>query len=423
MTSAMRSSSSTTRIVGGLPVCIRVPPFRRAARSRLERSLCLHWGRCRAGKQIKKTSTLPASSSPRQVSQCHAAATLVPQRPVFHESSCETTRFREEAMQSERLVDVLDREERAPKVEAQALRRGESAGDGRAPWVVVLAGGDGRRLLGLTLDAHGESIPKQFYRFRDARSLLGETLERARALTPESRILVIVVEAHRRWWEAELAGLDPSNILVQPANRGTAIAILLGWAQVRSRDAYARLVFMPSDHEVDDADRLVAAMGDALARTAAHAESLVFLGMTPRETDGEYGFLVPGAGPHVRRARGRALRREAGARRRGRAGFRGRAVEHVHLCLPGGGARARLSRVVPGADARRPAAARHRARGSGRAPARSSPSYRCSIFRRTSCRRSRGGCVRSRHRSAAGRISARRAGSRPGWPRIAARRT
>jgi mannose-1-phosphate guanylyltransferase len=199
-------------------------------------------------------------------------------------------------MHSERQVDVLDREERAPGVQAQTLRRGEDSGEGRAPWVVVLAGGDGRRLLGLTRDAHGESIPKQFYRFRDARSLLGETLGRARALTPDSRILVVVVEAHRRWWEAELAGLDPRNILVQPANRGTAIAILLGWAQVRSRDAHSRLVFMPSDHEVDDADRLVAAMGDALARTAAHAESLVFLGMTPRETDGEYGFLVPGAG-------------------------------------------------------------------------------------------------------------------------------
>jgi len=166
-------------------------------------------------------------------------------------------------MQSERLVDVLDREERAPGVQAQALRRGEDAREGRAPCVVVLAGGDGRRLLGLTLDAHGESIPKQFYRFRDARSLLGETLERARALTPESRILVVVVEAHRRWWEAELAGFDPRNILVQPANRGTAIAILLGWAHARARDTDARLVF---------------------------------LGMTPRETDGEYGFLVPGAG-------------------------------------------------------------------------------------------------------------------------------
>jgi mannose-1-phosphate guanylyltransferase len=166
----------------------------------------------------------------------------------------------------------------------------------RAPWVVVLAGGDGRRLSTLTLGADGRPVPKQFFRFRDERSLLAETLERARGLTIESRIVVVVVEAHRRLWEADVAGLDPHNVLVQPTNRGTGIAILHAWAHVRGEEAQPRLVFMPSDHEVDDPASLVLAIGRALSHVPLYEESLLLLGVTPTRADGEYGFIVPCAG-------------------------------------------------------------------------------------------------------------------------------
>jgi len=166
----------------------------------------------------------------------------------------------------------------------------------RAPWVVVLAGGDGTRLSTLTRGADGRPVPKQFCRFRDERSLLAETLERARGLTIASRIVVVVVEAHRRHWEADVAGLDPRHVLVQPANRGTGIAILHAWAHVRAEEEHPRLAFMPSDHEVDDPASLVLTIGRALAHIPLHEESLLLLGVTPTRPDAEYGFMVPWAG-------------------------------------------------------------------------------------------------------------------------------
>src|SRR5262245_57084967 len=93
-------------------------------------------------------------------------------------------------------------------------------------WVVVLAGGTGSRLAPLTVSADGTCVPKQFYRFGGRPSMLQRTLERARSLAPSARILPVVLEAHRRFWEPEIARIPEDNHVVQPLNRGTGFAIL-----------------------------------------------------------------------------------------------------------------------------------------------------------------------------------------------------
>ena len=86
----------------------------------------------------------------------------------------------------------------------------------RAPWVVVLAGGSGTRLAGLTAGRDGRPVPKQFCSLRGGPSLLVETLGRALALTSPDRVLVVVLAEHERWWRDPLRGLDAANVLVQP---------------------------------------------------------------------------------------------------------------------------------------------------------------------------------------------------------------
>ena len=51
-------------------------------------------------------------------------------------------------------------------------------------WAIVLAGGEGSRLHGLTMTALGVAVPKQFCSLRGGRSLLSEALKRAEAVAP-----------------------------------------------------------------------------------------------------------------------------------------------------------------------------------------------------------------------------------------------
>jgi mannose-1-phosphate guanylyltransferase len=118
--------------------------------------------------------------------------------------------------------------------------------------VVVLAGGDGLRLKSLTRDEHGRHVPKQFCSFTDDGALLDHTLDRAAELTTADRILVVVQEAHRRWWGPSLRGLPPTNVIVQSANRGTGVAVLRAVRRVLGRERNPFLLFLPSDHGVEN---------------------------------------------------------------------------------------------------------------------------------------------------------------------------
>ena len=76
-------------------------------------------------------------------------------------------------------------------------------------WAVVLAGGEGRRLQGLTTTANGTVIPKQYCSLLSGPSLLQEALRRAQAIAPPERICAVVADQHRRWWSQQTQSLPP----------------------------------------------------------------------------------------------------------------------------------------------------------------------------------------------------------------------
>ncbi len=76
-------------------------------------------------------------------------------------------------------------------------------------WAIVLAGGDGTRVSGLTVDRASGHVPKQYWRPSGEGTLVRWALTRARGVVPLERVLVVVAEQHRRLWERELADVPP----------------------------------------------------------------------------------------------------------------------------------------------------------------------------------------------------------------------
>ena len=174
------------------------------------------------------------------------------------------------------------------------------------PWVVILAGGDGRRLNGALVRGQRLDRPKQFCRLGGSESLLVETLRRAERITHRSRVIVVVREDHRRWWSDELAQLPSQNVLAQAENRGTAVAILHALVHLLQRDTDPTLVLLPSDHAVEAEAVLAESIGRAARIAAESREHVVLLGVTPEHAETEYGWIMPERG---HRAHARAVAR------------------------------------------------------------------------------------------------------------------
>lgn len=159
-------------------------------------------------------------------------------------------------------------------------------------WAVVLAAGDGTRLRSVTADAQGVPVPKQFCRLVGDETMLRASLGRAARFVPRERIVAVVAQQHRAWWEEELRTLPRENVLVQPANKGTGIGIFLPLASIYARDPEARVLILPSDHFVADEEALQEAVQAGIEILPRLGKTVLF-GMTPDEPDTGYGWIVP----------------------------------------------------------------------------------------------------------------------------------
>jgi mannose-1-phosphate guanylyltransferase len=139
-------------------------------------------------------------------------------------------------------------------------------------------------------------VPKQFCSLNGGASLLEETLNRAHAFTAAHRTILVVAAEHRPFWHQTQNRVPRENMLVQPANRGTANGILLGLSAILDRDPDASVTVLPSDHYVAKEDVLRRSISRALAvaEQGADENAVHFLGIAPETADPELGYIVRG---------------------------------------------------------------------------------------------------------------------------------
>jgi len=160
---------------------------------------------------------------------------------------------------------------------------------------IILAGGDGMRLLPLTRYIAGRPVPKQFCCVTSERTLLEETIHRVHQVVPLDRIVVVVNRSHDEFYEPLLGDLARSQIVRQPSNRGTAAAILYGLERVARIAGDASVTIFPSDHFVGHDARFMTHVAFALDTIAEFPELAVLLGMAPASAETSYGWIEPAA--------------------------------------------------------------------------------------------------------------------------------
>jgi mannose-1-phosphate guanylyltransferase len=160
------------------------------------------------------------------------------------------------------------------------------------PHVVVLAGGEGRRLSPLTRALYGNDLPKQFAVLAGSKSLMQTTVERALLVTTADRVSVVVTIHQAETARAQLRAYPGVELVIQPCNLDTGPGLLLPLVRILARDSNARVVFLPSDHYVRDDLPFV----DAITASAVGglADRVTLIGVEPAGPEREYGWIVSG---------------------------------------------------------------------------------------------------------------------------------
>jgi mannose-1-phosphate guanylyltransferase len=185
--------------------------------------------------------------------------------------------------------------------------------DGRSihRWSVILAGGEGKLPGPLDRVSFGQDRPKQFCAFAGKRSMLEETVDRARQISTHDRIIIVLGADHWKFLPSQRS-YSYGRIIEQPANRETAAAILLCAAWAVATDPLAILLILPSDHLVYPAGTLIPQLVSAIRLAEELDDKIVLLGAEADSAEMGHGWIIPTEAGGVA---------EAGATFRGVVGF------------------------------------------------------------------------------------------------------
>jgi len=151
---------------------------------------------------------------------------------------------------------------------------------------VILSGGSGTRLWPLSR----ESFPKQLHNLFGDRSLLQETAQRVADFAAP---LIVCNEEHRFVIGEQLrnAEVTPHCIVLEPVGRNTAPAAAAAALILEAEGKGGRMLILPSDHHLQDADAFRMAVEIAVDMPE---DALVCFGVRPDRPHTGYGYIRSG---------------------------------------------------------------------------------------------------------------------------------
>lgn len=160
----------------------------------------------------------------------------------------------------------------------------------RTVYPVILCGGFGKRLWPVSR----QDCPKQFQRLSSDKSLLQETVLRAKEALGLGPPLILCNEEHRYMVRDHLneIGVEPAAVICEPLPRNTGPALALAAAMLREQDPEGVVLAMPADHYIGDVAAFEASF--QRARAAAERDFLVTFGIRPDRPETGYGYIEEG---------------------------------------------------------------------------------------------------------------------------------
>lgn len=155
-------------------------------------------------------------------------------------------------------------------------------------FIVILCGGTGPRLWPLSRANH----PKQFLKLLDDKSLLEQTILRAKSIAKSENIFVISNIRSIKDIKKTVKGLIPKkNIIIEPQKKNTAMAILYATSVIKNINPDACITTFPSDHYVKDIGKFCRDLS-TVCEVANNTSSIVTIGIKPTSPNPAYGYML-----------------------------------------------------------------------------------------------------------------------------------
>jgi mannose-1-phosphate guanylyltransferase len=156
-------------------------------------------------------------------------------------------------------------------------------------FIVILCGGTGPRLWPLSR----ANQPKQFLQILSSKTLLEQTLYRAKKTVPSKNIFIISNQRYQNQIEKLLQKQIPqSNFIYEPSKKNTATAILLAISHIQSINQNAVITTTPADHFIPKALAFKKTILKAAALASGHHQILT-IGIKPTFPNTSYGYIIP----------------------------------------------------------------------------------------------------------------------------------
>lgn len=157
--------------------------------------------------------------------------------------------------------------------------------------VIIMAGGAGTRFW----PASRAKLPKQLLDLVSDRTMIQATVDRARGLTSNDKLMVVTNESLVAAMREQLPELSAESILGEPCKRDTAPCVGLAAGLVRQRDEDATMLVMPADHVIKTTEKFHSAVNLASKLVDEDPRRIVTFGIRPTYPAESFGYIERGA--------------------------------------------------------------------------------------------------------------------------------